>query len=83
MVSSAEFSKNVDRYIGEANTSHQIFEISRPDEQTVVVLSKRDFDGLQETIHLLSSQANSQVLMSSIAELDSGRALEDDGSSAE
>ena len=69
-VSPDEFSKDVDRYISEANTLHKVFEIPGGDEKSVVVLSKQDFEGWQETIHLLSSQANAQVLLESIAELD-------------
>jgi antitoxin YefM len=69
-VSPDEFSKDVDRYIGEANTLHKVFEIPGVDEKSVVVLSKQDFEGWQETIHLLSSQANAQALLESIAELD-------------
>jgi len=69
-VSPDEFSKDVDRYISEANTLHKVFEIPGADEKSVVVLSKQDFEGWQETIHLLSSHANAQVLLESIAELD-------------
>jgi antitoxin YefM len=69
-VSPDEFSKDVDRYISEANTQHKVFEIPGADEKSVVVLSKQDFEGWQETIHLLSTQANAQVLLESIAELD-------------
>ena len=69
-VSRDEFSKDVDRYISEANTLHKVFEIPGVGEKSVVVLSKEDFEGWQETIHLLSSQANAQVLLESIAELD-------------
>jgi len=69
-VSPEEFSKDVDRDISEANTQHKVFEIPGVDEKSVVVLSKEDFEGWQETIHLLSSQANSQALLESIAELD-------------
>jgi antitoxin YefM len=69
-VSSAEFSKDVDHYINEANKAHRVFEVSGPREQSVVVLSRQDFEGWQETIYLLSSQANAQILLESIAELD-------------
>jgi antitoxin YefM len=69
-VSPDEFSKDVDRYISEANTLHKVFEIAGVGEKSVVVLSKEDFEGWQETIYLLSSQANAQVLLESIAELD-------------
>jgi antitoxin YefM len=69
-LSQDEFSKNADRYISEANTQHSVFEISGKDEESVVVLAKQDFEGWQETIYLLGSQANAQVLLESIAELD-------------
>ena len=69
-VSPDEFSKDLDRYITEANTQHAVFEVSGTDENSIVVLSKQDFEGWQETVHLLSSQANAQVLLESIAELD-------------
>jgi antitoxin YefM len=65
-----EFSKDVGRYISEANTQHTVFEIPGRDDESVVVISKQDFDSWQETIHLLSSQANAHVLLESIAELD-------------
>jgi hypothetical protein len=44
-VSPDEFSKDVDRYISEANTLHKVFEIPGGDEKSVVVLSKQDFEG--------------------------------------
>jgi antitoxin YefM len=69
-VSSAEFSKDVDHYINEANTGHRVFEISGPRDQSVVLLSRKDFEGWQETIYLLSNQANAQMLLEAIAELD-------------
>ena len=69
-LSSADFSNNVDRYISEVNTAHRVFEIAGPDEQSIMVLSKRDFESWLETIHLLSSQANAQILQESIAELE-------------
>ena len=69
-VSPDEFSKDLDGYHSEANTLRKVFEIPGVDEKSIVVLSKQDFEGWQETIHLLSSQANAQVLLESIAELD-------------
>jgi hypothetical protein len=61
-VSPDEFSKDVERYISEAITLHKVFEIPGVDETSVMVLSKQDFEGRQETIHLLNSQANAQAL---------------------
>jgi len=50
VVSSAEFSKDVDRYISDANTAHRVFEIAGPGQQSVVLLSKQDYAGWLKTI---------------------------------
>ena len=69
-VSSAEFSKDVNHYIDEASSGHRVFEISGPRDQTAILISRQDFEGWQETIYLLSNQANAQSLLEAIAELD-------------
>ena len=71
-VSSAEFSRNVDRYIQAANSNHQVFEVEGPGDLSVVVVSKEDFESWQETIHLLSA-GSADSLLKSIAELDAKR----------
>ena len=71
-VSSAEFSRNVDRYIQAANSNHQAFEVEGPGDLSVVVVSKEDFESWQETIHLLSA-GSAGSLLKSIAELDAKR----------
>ena len=72
LVSSAEFSKNLDQYIQTANSSHRAFEVAGPDNLSVVVVSKEDFESWQETIHLLSA-GSADSLLRSIAELDAKR----------
>ncbi len=42
----------------------------------VVVISQDDFEAMQETMYLLSTQANSARLQSSINELRRGQAVE-------
>jgi antitoxin YefM len=76
-VSSADFSKNVDQYIEKANSTHAAFEVQGPNA-SVVVLSRQDFDGWQETLHLLSSPANARNLKEGIADLEAGRSVEYD-----
>ena len=70
-ISSTDFGKDVDRYIEEANTANQIFEVQSqsPHAQTVVVLSKQEFEGWRETMHLLSG-GTAESLLRSIAELN-------------
>jgi len=40
------------------------------------LLSMREFEGWQETVHLLSSPANAEHLRRSIEQLDAGRTVE-------
>jgi len=43
-ISSAEFSRNVERYISEANTQHKVFEVvAGSNDKSVVVLSKEEY----------------------------------------
>jgi antitoxin YefM len=43
--------------------------ITRNDGEPVVLMSLRDYDGLQETLHLLESPKNASRLLESIAQL--------------
>jgi antitoxin YefM len=47
--------------------------IHRRDAPNVVVMSQADYDGMQETLHLLSSPKNAQRLLESIAQLRAGK----------
>jgi len=42
----------------------------------LVVISKREYEGLKETIHLLSNPANASRLRSAIAAADAGKFVE-------
>ncbi len=51
-------------------------EIMRRDKPSVVVMDKDEYEGLMETLHLLSSPRNAARLMQSIAELERGETVE-------
>jgi len=59
-----------------ANADHVPFHVTQKSGDDVVIVSKADFDALQETLYLLSSPANALRLNTSIAELESGRGFE-------
>lgn len=46
--------------------------VTRSNGEDIVVLSKEDYDGIQETLHLLSSPKNAQRLKESIEEFENG-----------
>jgi len=50
--------------------------VTRQGAEDVVILSMREFEGWQETVHLLSSPANAEHLRRSIEQLDAGRTVE-------
>lgn len=52
--------------------------ITRKNEQSVVMLSLRDYQSMEETAYLLRSPANAMHLLESIAELDAGKYRERD-----
>lgn len=47
--------------------------ITRNRDQAVVMLSLAEFQGLEETAHLLRSPANARRLLASIQQLESGK----------
>lgn len=55
--------------------------VTRQRGDAVVVLSESEYEGLLETVHLLKSPRNAQVLLEAMAELDAGRGVEHDPTS--
>ena len=50
--------------------------ITRQKGEGVVMISQSEWEGIEETLHLLASPANAKHLMDGIAELDAGRGEE-------
>ncbi len=59
-----------------ANTDHTPIHVTQKSGDDVVIMSKADYDAIEETMHLLSSPANAQRLNDSIKELEEGRGTE-------
>lgn len=51
-------------------------QIVRPKGEGVVLVSESEWEGMLETMHLLSSPANASRLLDGIRELDAGRGEE-------
>ncbi|MFI0845625.1 type II toxin-antitoxin system Phd/YefM family antitoxin [Mesorhizobium sp. IMUNJ 23232] len=52
--------------------------VTRQGHEPVVIVSLADWEGMKETTYLLSSPANAERLLESIAELDAGKGTERD-----
>ena len=64
------------RGIMDAIVSDRItYEVVRKGQEPVVMLSKQDFDAMNETLYLLSSQENAQRLHESIQQAEKGKLI--------
>ncbi|NRG17356.1 type II toxin-antitoxin system prevent-host-death family antitoxin [Rhizobiales bacterium] len=73
-----EFRQKLAAHLDEVVESRAPLVVTRRGGASVVVLSEEEFEGLQETIHLLRSPKNAERLIESIAELDAGKGVERD-----
>lgn len=60
------------------NADHTTVHVTQKSGDDVVVMSKADFDALEETMHLLSSPVNTARLNESIIELEAGKGKQHD-----
>ncbi len=71
-----EFRANIARYIEKVLDDRDKLIVTRRNREPVVVMPLSEWEGMQETLHLLSSPANAERLRASIAEADAGRLSE-------
>lgn len=68
----SNFRQNMKAFLDKVLSSHDPLFISRSRGDDVVVLSKSDYESMQETIYLLSSQKNAERLAKGIEEFEKG-----------
>jgi antitoxin YefM len=73
-VSVTQLRNNMKKYLNDVSKSSDVILVSRSnDDESVVILSLKDYNALNETGHLLSTNANRQHLTESIAQLKTGK----------
>jgi len=75
-ISDVDLRENLARYMDKVVDRSAPIVISRQGKPAVVMMSLREFDGWQETVHLLSSPRNAEVLLRSIRDVEAGRVEE-------
>ncbi len=68
----SNFRQNLRSFLEKVITSRAPLFVTRKGGEEVVVLSKSDYEGIQETLHLLSSPKNAQRLKEAIEEYETG-----------
>lgn len=68
----SKFRQNLKTFMDRVFDSKSPLFVTRANGEDVVVISKEEYDGMQDTLHLLSSPKNAQRLMESIEEYEKG-----------
>ncbi len=76
IVSYTDLRANLATYIDEALDSRAPITVTRQGRGNVVIISQEEYEGLEETVHLLKSAANADRLRRSIAAAEAGELQE-------
>ena len=69
----SNFRENLKKHLDMVEESKAPLYVTRSKQSDVVVLSKSEYEGMQETLHLLSSPKNAARLMKGISEYEQGK----------
>ena len=72
----SNFRQNLKSYLDKVFSNHLPLFVTRAKGEDVVVLSKSDYNSIQETLHLLSSPKNSERLIKGIEKYNKGEFIE-------
>jgi antitoxin YefM len=72
----SNFRQDLKAFFDKVNTHHTPLLVTRAKGEDIVVLSKSDYDSMEETFYLLKSPKNAARLLKSIEELENGKGEE-------
>lgn len=75
-VTFTELRANMAKHFDQLEADRTELVVTRQNHEPVVILPLAELEGLRETVHLLSTPANAERLIGSIAELDARRGIE-------
>lgn len=73
-----EFRRNLATHLDEVVDSRAPLLVTRRGGKSVVVISEEEWRGMEETLYLMSSPRNAELLMQGVAELNAGKGVEHD-----
>jgi antitoxin YefM len=77
-VTLTDFRANIASHLDRLEQDRDHLVVSRQGHEPVVVLPLKDWEGMEETLYLLSTNANREMLTASIAQADAGQLIEVD-----
>jgi antitoxin YefM len=76
IVTFTELRANMAKHFDQVTADRTELVVTRQNHEPVVVMPLAELEGLRETLHLLSTPANAEHLLLSIAEADAGNVVE-------
>lgn len=77
-VSLSDFRANLASHLDKLEQDRDHLVVMRQGHEPVVVLPLKDWQGMEETLYLLSTKANRDMLLASIAQAEAGELIEVD-----
>lgn len=77
-VNFTDFRANMAAHLDRIEQDRTELVVTRQNHESVVIVAQAEWEGMQETLHLLSTPANAAVLRASIADYEAGRLVEPD-----
>jgi antitoxin YefM len=77
-ISLSDFRANIASHLDKLEQDRDHLVVMRQGHEPVVVLPLKDWQGMEETLYLLSTKANRDMLLDSIAELNTGKVVQVD-----
>ena len=74
----SKFRQNLKTFMDNVLNDRSVLYVTRSKGEDIVVLSKSDFESMQETLYLLSSQKNAERLHRGIKEFEEGKGTQKD-----
>jgi antitoxin YefM len=75
-VTYTDLRQNLARYLDKALNDRAPITVVRQGKENVILLAEQEYTGMLETLYLLSSPANAEMLLQSIEELNAGKGVE-------
>ncbi|WP_373496154.1 type II toxin-antitoxin system Phd/YefM family antitoxin [Aquiflexum sp.] len=72
ITSYTNFRQNLKAFLDKVFTDHSPLYVTRTNGEDVVVLSKSDYESMQETFYLMKSPKNAERLLKGIEEFEKG-----------
>ncbi|HEY4967667.1 MAG TPA: type II toxin-antitoxin system prevent-host-death family antitoxin [Puia sp.] len=69
----SDFRNNLSECLNSVNDDREIVVVSRTKGKNVVVMDLEEYNSIQETMHLTSTQANRARLRAALEEMESGK----------